>query len=83
MSKCKHHKSYISEEYTCFSEHEIFDGKYTSSVHDDSQGSYTGNIQFHCDDCGLDKKYTKCQRPKWLKKYLEQIYEFDLDSRIG
>lgn len=71
--RCKHLKSYVSEEYTCFSEHEFINGKYDGSVHDETRGSYTGNIQFVCYECGLDRRYTQSQYPKWLKKYLGQI----------
>ena len=67
---CKHSNISIFEFGTAYTNHTLEGGVW---FHDSGVGVYTGRIDVHCYDCGLEKTYHFRNRPKWLVRYLEEI----------
>lgn len=68
--RCKHEFINITEFGTSWTHHELEEGEWS---HHSDIGSYTGTIDVHCYDCGLEKTYHSSNRPKWLVKLLESM----------
>jgi hypothetical protein len=74
---CKHKTCVISEEFRCFDEIVVVNGKiYARRIVDPCP---TGSFFVRCRDCGMERAYG-ARRPKWLEVYLEAGAAFRLSS---
>lgn len=72
-TKCEHKKVTITEYGTSETYHmRRSDGKWDNNS---DFGEYTGAINVECDDCKLNKTYTRSNYPKWLLLLLADVYE--------
>jgi hypothetical protein len=72
MSRCKHEALHIEElgEWTTYHDREK-DGAWS---HCHLPGPYRNTLYVQCRLCGKEWTYTRRNAPKWLKKYLEEIF---------
>ena len=76
---CKHTNISITEYGTAWTEHTLEDGAW---LHISDVGALTGIIDVHCFECGLEKTYHLTNRPKWLAKYLEELFITSIEVQL-
>ena len=59
MTRCKHSRVEIIEEYVCASIHIVIDGQCADHNNDPGGGSYTGWIEVNCFTCGYSHKWNR------------------------
>ena len=75
--RCKHKNILITEIGRCFTDHVFENGEWS---HYSEFDDYTGVIHIYCRDCGLNKKYTNKNTPKWVSKKFKEMLEFKIKT---
>lgn len=71
---CQHRKVTINEEavsYLSYSREN--DGTWSNQAHN---SHLTGSVYVYCDNCGLQKKYTRNNRPLWLRNRIADAHQY-------
>ena len=71
MTRCKHSRVEITEQFLCATVHTVAGGCCVDHYNEPMEGEYTGTILVKCLDCGYERKFSRYVSLKGLRRMPE------------